>query len=392
MASPDRVNAALGADSGDFTLNESMSVSLDGIRALSAQAVVVGHAISFFGVLKQLQPPFAPYMQNVGVVVFFVLSGFLIAYTVRRKRAFGRYTFGTYAVERFARIFSGFVPGLAFIAAIDTAVVLWGSSRYAYSGAYSVGMLGANIAMLQDHDFAVFISRFVPGMLEPSVAGVTAFGSGRPLWTLAIEWWIYMAFGWLVLAGAVRSRHPIRFVAIAVVFAAIPVFNLVGGRGHSLTMMWIMGALTFWVMVTVPPRWSARTSGDEYDLVFACLLAGAAYFLLSTFRVSSFRYPAPLARVARFVAGYSLTLYVTHYTILATMVAVDAPLPKPVLVVLAFVLCNAVAAAIAWPTEMRHKRFAAWLLARMRGAADPGLHQYQPALEPVVIEPGRPES
>lgn len=403
-----RVNP-VGRDPGAFTLNESMSVSLDGIRALASQAVVVGHTISFFGVLPQLQPPSAPYMQNIGVVVFFVLSGYLISYTVWRKRAKGPYTFRTYAIERFARIFSGFLPGLALIVVLDAVVILHDSSRYAYAGQYSVSSLVANLAMVQDHDFATFVSRFVPGIVKPWIAGVTTFGSGRPLWTLAIEWWIYMAFGWFVLAGASRSRHPVRYLGTAVLVAALPLFNLVGGRGNSLTLMWIMGALAFWLSLTLPPRWSVRTSlamallltlaaayrvfltKQEYDLVFACLLAGALFFMLSTFRMSSFRYPTPIPRAAKLFAGYSLTLYLIHYTILAAMVAVDLPLPKPLLVVSAICLCNVVAALIAWPTEMQHKRFAAWLLARIPGPVAPGPVDHRSQLAPAPLEQQRPE-
>ena len=405
-----RVRGAAGRDAGDFRLNEFMSVSLDAIRGLSAQAVVVGHAISFFGVLPQLQPPYAPYMQNVGVVVFFVLSGYLISYTVWRKRARGLYTFGTYAIERFARIFSGFLPGLAFIVVVDAAVILLTSSRYAYSDEYSLGSLVANLTMLQDHAFAVFVSRLVPDSVGSWVAGVATFGSGRPLWTLAIEWWIYMAFGWLVLAGATRSRHPVTYLGAAVLVVALPTFNLVGGRGNGLTLMWIAGAMAFWMTVTLPFRLPARTSlaaavllalaaayrvkltGEAYDLAFACLLAGAIFFLLSTFRGSSYRYPAPIPRVAKLVAGYSLTLYLVHYTILAAMVAFDLPLPGPALVVLAIGVCNVVAVLIARPTEMQHKRFASWLLARIAGPVVPAAIDPRLQLAPASDEPRRPGS
>ncbi len=374
---------SVDGDPGDFRINEPMSVTLDGIRAIAAQAVVVGHAISFFQVLPRLQPPFAPYMQNIGVVVFFVLSGFLIAYTVWRKRAAGPYGFRTYGVERFARIFSGFVPGLVFIALVDAAVILLIPTRYAYGDAFSVPMLLANLAMLQDHAFASFVSTFAPDAIAASIEQVETFGSGRPLWTLAIEWWIYMAFGWLVLSGATRSRHPLRYLAILLVVVAIPAFNLLGGRGNVLTMMWLAGALTLWLSVTLPVRWSVRTSyalalvlagaaalrvfrtGNEYELAFACLIAGSLYFLISGLRRSSFRYPDRVARLVRFVAAYSLTLYVIHYTIIAAVIAVDPAAPRPALVVTSIMACNVIAAVIAWPTEMRHKRFATWLLARV---------------------------
>jgi peptidoglycan/LPS O-acetylase OafA/YrhL len=66
-----------------FSLDTSKtdtSVMLDLLRALAAQMVCVGHAISFF--MSQWRPTRLSLMQNVGVLLFFVISGFLITYTL----------------------------------------------------------------------------------------------------------------------------------------------------------------------------------------------------------------------------------------------------------------------------------------------------------------------
>jgi len=55
---------------------------LDMLRGLASQLVLVGHAMSYFGVMKILHPPNFPWIQNIAVVVFFILSGFVITRSV----------------------------------------------------------------------------------------------------------------------------------------------------------------------------------------------------------------------------------------------------------------------------------------------------------------------
>lgn len=61
------------------------SIALDLLRAVAAQMVCVGHALAFFGVGDWLKPPFVPWMQNIGVLLFFVMSGLLITATLLRN-------------------------------------------------------------------------------------------------------------------------------------------------------------------------------------------------------------------------------------------------------------------------------------------------------------------
>jgi peptidoglycan/LPS O-acetylase OafA/YrhL len=182
------------------------SITLDLIRATAAQAVCVGHAIGLFGVWKWAQPPHVPYMQNVGVLVFFLLSGFVIAFTLDSKSKDRAYGFDDYLVDRFARIYSALIPALIVIAAIDfTWTTLTGETRSTFTLRAFIG----NLFMLQD----------VPGPLRWFV--IPSFGTAGQLWTLAIEWHIY------IFAGAIffLRRSP-SMMLIALLSCTVPLLYL----------------------------------------------------------------------------------------------------------------------------------------------------------------------
>lgn len=164
-------------------INSIQSLTLDIIRVFAAQIVLFGYAISFFCINSTM-----PYIQNMGVVIFFILSGLIISYILIHKSKEG-YSFKEFFIERFARIYSGLIPSLIFIAIIDGIIQLYNPDYYKYSD-YDIKTFFANIFMLQDYYVGHYFEQLVPDSFK-----ITSFGSGRPLWTLAIEWWIYMFMG-----------------------------------------------------------------------------------------------------------------------------------------------------------------------------------------------------
>ena len=68
-----------------FKLSENSSLGLDVIRIIAIQMVVIGHGIRFTGVFPFFHFPNFPWIQNIGVVVFFLLSGFLITHVTLKK-------------------------------------------------------------------------------------------------------------------------------------------------------------------------------------------------------------------------------------------------------------------------------------------------------------------
>jgi peptidoglycan/LPS O-acetylase OafA/YrhL len=193
-------------------LSESQSAALDWARGISAQMVLVGHVFS-----PRLQ------IQILGVTIFFLLSGFLITHTTLRKGE--GYTFTDFLIDRGARIFVPYVPAIAFIVIVGLA--------FGLSGPYDIGTIAANLLMLED--FPLY--RFVHWLPE-----IDRVGAGRPLWSVAMEWWIYMGFAAVAFYGRI-PRYAWPLIAMGLFVWA---FNASAGL---LSYTWALGALVavfFW--------------------------------------------------------------------------------------------------------------------------------------------------
>ena len=334
---------------------------LDVVRVLAAQAVLVGHLWSALNLVPGLRPPNMVYIQNVAVVVFFLLSGLLISYSLVDRRSRGPFPFRLYLIDRFSRIYSGLVPSLILIAILDGIVRSRGG--YTHDNGYSIADFFGNLLMFQD--YPVF----------GAAAGITSFGSGRVLWTLAIEWWLYMAFGWLALA----SRKSPRFWLVLVLFLPVPLFNLVAGRGSGLTAMWLLGfggylALSSGSLRALGPKAALATSAlfgslaaarlhltkEAYDVLFAALAAASLVSLVQATDRLQVTVSGGLRTIVRYLADYSFTLYLVHLSVLELVITL-VPWRGWLQFGLIFVAANVAAAILATFTEMRHRQLAAFL-------------------------------
>lgn len=341
---------------GPYALSPASSFALDLIRTLAAQTVVVGHSILILGLLPFLRPPHFAYIQNVAVVVFFLLSGLLISYSVLTRPE--RSSFTVYFIDRFARIYSGLVPALLFIAVVDGLLIYLGADYVQWEG-YSWLDLVGNVVMLQDYP-----------ILGPQL-GITSFGTARVLWTLAIEWWLYLLFGWLVLS---RMRG-VRFWIGVVVLLPVPLYNVIGGRGDGLTAMWVIGLMCCLALRTNLLRVTNATGGwllvlvlaslagarlwltkDAYDLLFAVMTASAMVTLIAILDTTQPQVPRWLQRSVGFAADYSFTLYLVHLSIIAFVLFATEGLSSWPTFLLIMVVANVVAALLALKTEMQHRR------------------------------------
>ncbi len=296
-------------------LSNSSSASLDFLRATSAQAVVIGHGISFCGVAVSLHQPNFPWMQNIAVVIFFILSGFLITYSLSQKN-FEVYRFSHYVADRFSRIYVAFIPALLFVVALDSISVAMNREMYAYHAALNLKTFFGNILMLQDF---------------PKLNIVTSFGSGRPFWTLAIEWWIYLFVG--AIYFWMFTKKPTKYQFVILMFLSIvPLYNLLGGRGNGLTLYWIFGALVqyvwsnhwlstvrlryliiLFILTSISAAYVVLSTLVEYSPVFAFMLGLSLLLLIEiTSRVELGRL---FQASGYFLAAYSYTLYLIHYSI-----------------------------------------------------------------------------
>jgi peptidoglycan/LPS O-acetylase OafA/YrhL len=351
---------------------------LDLIRGVAAQAVLVGHAMVFLDIYPAADDSHPLLIQNGGVLVFFVLSGFLISYTVEQKRESAQYTFKTYVADRFVRIFTAYAPALVFILAIDLVFqAIRGPERYPFASAFDLKTFAGNALMLQD--FPVW--EFLPRLPLHFETRITSFGSGRPLWTVAIEWWMYLLYGFLVFRSDLRSSAVVKALAF-VVLLIVPLWNI-GGRGNGLTFVWFAGvavcllrnsklgrlrsveAAVIAGILALASAWRLRLAHlDVYEPLFAALLAAIFLFGLIALRSVEVRGHGISARVIRRVADYSFSLYLVHYSLLVFIAEYKANISRWWLFPLALVACNAVAYAFAGLTEFHHKSVRASLARR----------------------------
>jgi len=246
--------------------NRAQIAYLDMVRGVAAQLVLIEHCGTYF-----LPFPVPGQLGNLGVTVFFLLSGFLIADSIRLRLDQGRFSLTEFMVSRFTRIFMPYLPAILLAALFD-----WFSAAsplYEYRRNLNGVTALANMFMLQDFSVFQLLRRL---HVPEQVWFFSEFGSGRQFWTISIEWWIYVSVGIATTLVVSPRRHPI--LTILLCFSAIePVYNLVGGPGGCLTGFWALGASAS----ALYRRHQTRTAISP----LTCVLIGAGLLGLATLRL-----------------------------------------------------------------------------------------------------------
>jgi peptidoglycan/LPS O-acetylase OafA/YrhL len=370
------------------------------VRALAAQVVLIGHSTAYFLAGHDRGGRW----ETSGVLVFFLLSGFLIALSVQQKRDRTEYRFGHYLIDRFVRIFSGYLPALVMVWVVDG--LMRDPPEYPYAASSTPLQWVGNLVMLQEYPVFQILRRL--GMEDRSWF-IEAFGSGRPFWTVAIEWWIYLFFGYLAFFVARRKRLGVRDTLILAAIGVVPIYNAMGGVGQCLTFVWMIGATAAWFQdrlirhggpAALPGRrrWAwglagmtllsavllagrlMANDGRIYDLQFALFAGGVLFGLFFLLGMRPITVPRLVSRAIDRIADYSYSLYLIHYTVLIWFV-VHRPSANHYDVatfVEIFLIANA-AAWIFWFLFERHYH-------RLSGWAKNRLDRRHP-IAPTVIEP-----
>jgi peptidoglycan/LPS O-acetylase OafA/YrhL len=144
-------------------------IKLEALRGFAALYVVFHHTIRQFTILN-FDLSFLFRFGQEAVILFFILSGFVIEYSHSKGKD---KTFKTYFLKRFLRIY---IP--LFFVFIAHFIIKSINSEVNIDWRIFFG----NIFMLQDID-----------SLKPNVIVPTFLGNS-PLWSLSYEWWFYMLY------------------------------------------------------------------------------------------------------------------------------------------------------------------------------------------------------
>ena len=341
----------------DFTLTEASSLSLNILRLIAAQLVLVGHEINVLKLTSWLKFSNGIYIQFVAIVIFFLISGFLIPYSVVRKLSDKGYSFVSYLIERFSRIYSGYLPAILLVIILDAIYIKFLPTVFPYLNGFKVKNLITNLLMLQYY---------------PS----TTFGSGRVFWTLGLWWWIYLSYGWIFINKKLRLNQPILWWGILACFLIVPVYNLINEKGQWLSLVWVMGLGIYYYLKKPKLRINQATdyllsiiffilsiirlvaTGKEFELGFGLGLSLSLLFLLTALQRNRNKINHFVKRFISFFAGYSFTLYLIHYTILIFFLGLNLPLPPTLTFLMIWFTSNVLSILIAKFTELKYKELA----------------------------------
>ena len=334
-------------------VSRTRELTLDLVRGLSALLVMLGHLRGFvfedYGDLGGVGPLtkifyFATGLGHQAVMVFFVLSGYFVGGSVISGLINDRFSWVTYATARVTRLWMVLLPALLLTFCIDLLGAHWNPNGY--GGAWRERfMSGPSQLEPVAHGGMTFLGNL--GFLQDVL--VPVYGTNGPLWSLANEFWYYVLFPLIAVAGfrpLSKDRmkpRVIRFFHLGL-FALI-VYFLPFGMMLSGSI-WLMG-VAVWLI-----RWQAMEGSDRLNspvsknwakqfiegwpfrilggLFFLATLAlsktphwlGGDYAVGSSFSVWTLSLfgmrPASrfLRRLATGLSDVSYTLYVVHFPLL----------------------------------------------------------------------------
>lgn len=194
-------------------MNPVTSLYLDLIRALAAVVVFLHHGgMGFFSDNLGWLPPTGHEM----VVVFFVLSGFVIAFSADRAPGSWR----IFGADRLSRLWSVALPALLLSALLDFIGHRLAPDVYQAQAALDHAPVRYGLA-------ATFLNQSWHLASKP--------GSNGPFWSLAYEFWYYALF-----AGWFYARSMFGKIAAVIIFI---VFT--GWKIALLLPVWLLGVGVF---------------------------------------------------------------------------------------------------------------------------------------------------
>jgi peptidoglycan/LPS O-acetylase OafA/YrhL len=309
-------------------------VLLDLLRGLAAILVLGDHWRNYFfvnlhevGLHRVLLA--VPYIFTAAgheaVVIFFVLSGFLIGGTIRRSLELGQWNWARYLTNRLVRLWIVLLPGLLL-------TLLWDKIGVALEPSVYLGDPANHILGSIARTDAAPV--FVGNLLFVQEVVVPAFGSNGPLWSLANEFWYYVLFplGLLAIVPFTSTRTRIITAALFTLLGIwlrttlLPLFPvwLLGAALLNLPRPHLSNSLRWLAVATyVPIVFLCTRLHGTLGIVTDYILAGGTATLIWTLLSAS--QPAPAAagqvRFSRGLARFSYTLYVVHFPFLTLIAA-----------------------------------------------------------------------
>jgi peptidoglycan/LPS O-acetylase OafA/YrhL len=314
------------------------SVILDAIRGLAALIVCVEHwrnllFVDYRQLLHHKLALLVPYVVtdagHQAVIIFFVLSGYLISGSIFRAIQNGQWSWERYMTHRLVLLWLVLVPALVLGLLWDSLGVALNRSPALYAGLVA-NHLTTGVAHTLNAPCFFGNLFFLQTIVTP------AFGSNGALWSLANEFWYYLLFP-LALCASRKEYKPLTRLCFAGLFVGCALF--VGKTILLYFPIWLLGvllwalpsvrlssavryiaagiyAITFFALTKLP--WVGRITSDYVLAVLTFLM------IWMMFSASERAREGRCERLARNSASMSYTLYLVHTPILMLLVSILA--------------------------------------------------------------------
>lgn len=337
-------------------VSESKSILLHAVRWTAALIVLLGHA-QMYARQKAASAAFGwEYLgdhAHAAVVIFFVLSGFVIAWSVDKS---AQLTWKKYYVDRFSRIYSVLPVAIIFTVILDRI------------GAHFSSSYENPLLIPQDH----YWLRFLVNLF--SVQGFQGFrvqfGSNPALWSIGYEFFYYIVFG-LIFFWREIFHSRIKLASLVV----LSLFVLAGAKITLYFLIWLLGFLAyklqkkltldvgyFWVFLlsalAVNHFVVYKALGSiEYLRDFSLGLVIAALFVPATPLLGALKFH-------RFMADFSYSLYAFHMPVLffAYFVILDESGSIKLFTIVAVLVCLVLAWSFSVFAEKKRFMMRTWLM------------------------------
>ncbi len=323
--------------------NPAFSNFLNASRWFAAFLVLIGHVrhlvlVDYKHVVEKTAFTKALYFitgfGHESVIIFFVLSGYLVGASTLFKWRHDGYDVPSYLAARISRIYITLIPAMISTLVLDYVGLNWYNQSELYTNSAQYSTVSLNSTIANTLSFPIFVSNLFN--LQGVLTGT--FGSNAPLWSLAYEWWYYCAFG-LVGVGLV-GNGKIRLLATCAaicLMVALPFKMALWGSIWCLGFLaftWIqagargmtptVGLLIFTVVMT-----ASRLSHNVENLMvpesdsisfFRDFSLGCS-FVIALVGMSKSCGSARLLKMNSFVAEFSYSTYLFHFPALVFSVA-----------------------------------------------------------------------
>lgn len=202
----------------NMELDRRQRLFLDAFRITAAMMVLLGHSLGYYQYTIFKDETYFPYWQNIGVVMFFLLSGFLNTYSLERRNKDNQYSIKNFIKHKSIRFYREYIPGLICIVSIDAIFIQCNPKNYHYYSALNIKQFIGDLF-------------FLNGSKIGDLLGIIPLGSGRPLWTLAVEQWFCILFGIIFLTIINEKVINLKRIMLVLVLLLQSVSYLIGGRG-----------------------------------------------------------------------------------------------------------------------------------------------------------------